>query len=283
MSPGSGSGGRPVRRILVGVDASPASLAALDAALRLAAELGAQLDALFVEDINMLHFAGLPFTRVIDAYSAAPREFDPTDMERALRARAAQARRRLAEAAGTRVAWTFRVVRGNVESEVLAAAREADLLSLGFFGNRPVGGRRAGSLARRAVREAPGSVMLLRQPHPVEGPVVVCLDEGAEGERALASAVSLARAHGSTLTAVTLGGDGKRAQRLELAASEQLGGTGVKARFIRVPAEGRHGLKLLLHAVHGGVLVVSPASDLVKSGAIDDLIDECPCSLLIAR
>ncbi len=279
MSPGSG----PVRRILVGVDASPASLAALDAALRLAAELGAELDALFVEDVNMLHFAGLPFTRVVDAYSAAPRAFDPADMERALRARAEQTRQRLAEAAGTRVAWTFRVVRGNVEGEVLAAARESDLLSLGFFGDRPAGGRGAGSLARRAVRDAPGSVMLLRQPGPVEGPVVVCLDEGPEGERALATAAPLARAHGGTLTAVTFGGDDERARRLELAASEQLAGSGVKTRFVRVPAAGRHGLKSLLPAVHGGVLVVSPASDLVKSGAIDDLIEECPCSLLIAR
>ena len=49
-----------MRRILVAVDASPHSLAALDAALRLAADLEAEIIGLFVEDINLLRLAGMP-------------------------------------------------------------------------------------------------------------------------------------------------------------------------------------------------------------------------------
>ena len=118
-------GGR--RRILVGLDASPASMAALAAALRLAVEIDAELDALYVEDDNMLRFAGLPFTRVIDAYSPGPREVEPVDVERALRLQAERVRRLLAEAAGTRIAWRFRVVRGDVEREVRSGSEARGL------------------------------------------------------------------------------------------------------------------------------------------------------------
>ncbi len=279
---GAKGGGR--RRILVGLDASPASLAALEAALLLAAEIDAELDALYVEDDNMLRFAGLPFTRVIDAYSPGPREVEPVDVERALRLQAQRMRRLVAEAAGTRIAWRFRVARGDVGREVLAAARDAELLTLGFVGGRPTGGRRAGSLARRAAREAPGSVLLSQSSRGDDGPVVVCLDDSREGEHALATAASLARAHGRTLTVVCFGEAlSKAARKLEARAAERLSMLDVPARFIRVPPDARRALAGVLHEAHGGTLVVAATSDLAQSEILDWMIEDCSCSLLLAR
>ncbi len=264
------------RRILVGLDASPASLAALDAALRLAVELDAEIDALYVEDANMLRFAGLPFTRIIDAWSTGPRDVEPPDVERALRLQAQRVRRHLADAAGSRIAWSFRVTRGDVEREVMAAAHDADLLTLGFVGDRPVGGRGAGSLARRAAREAPGSVLLAQRARIDEGPVVLCLDDGPEGEHALTTAASLARAHGGRLTVISFGDD----QALEVRAAERLNALDVTARFIRMPPGA---LGAVLREAHNGALVVSAASDLAQSDMLDSMIEDCACSLLVVR
>lgn len=272
------------RRILVCLDASPASLAALEAALLLATEIDAELDALYVEDDNMLRFAGLPFTRVVDAYSPGPRQVEPVDVERALRLQAQRMRRLVAEAAGTRIAWSFRVVRGDVGRVVLEAARDAELLTLGFVGDRPSGGRRAGSLARRAVREAPGSVLLSQRWRADDGPVVLCLDDSPAGERALATAASLARAHGRTLTVVCFGEVlGKAARKLEARAAERLGVLDVPARFIRVPPDARRALAGVLHTAHGGTLVIAATSDLARSDILDVMIEDCSCSLLLAR
>ena len=47
-----------IRRILVALDASPHSQAALQAASELAAALKAELVGIFVEDVNLLHLAG---------------------------------------------------------------------------------------------------------------------------------------------------------------------------------------------------------------------------------
>ena len=283
MMPAARARGATFRRILVGLDSSAPSLAALDAAVRLAVELEAELEGLFIEDVNLLHFAGLPFTRVIDAASSQARAIDRPDLERELRARAESVRRKLASAAGERVSWTFRVVRGQVEAEFMAAAREADLVSIGFVGDRRGGAAGTGSLARRAVLESPGSVLLLRCQQGAGSPVAVCLDDGRHGDRALDCAASLAKSQGGGLTVVTFAGDENEERDIEARATDRLGDVGLKPRFLHLGAAGAHDLDAASRAAQGGVLVVSAESPLVGGELLRTLVENCACSLLLAR
>ena len=59
-----------IRRILIALDASTHSLAALHAAAEMAANMQAELIGLFVEDENLLHLAGLPFAQEVRSSSA---------------------------------------------------------------------------------------------------------------------------------------------------------------------------------------------------------------------
>jgi len=118
-----------IRRIIVGLEPASRSRALLEAAADLAGSLEAELIGLFVEDADLLHFAGLPFAREVGFASARSRPLDVESMERSLRAWADEARRMLASVAGrTSVRWSFRVARGSVAAELLAAASEADLV-----------------------------------------------------------------------------------------------------------------------------------------------------------
>ena len=56
---------RPPRRIVVALDASSHSHAALAAAVALAGRLQAELQGIFVEDVNLLRLAELPFAREV--------------------------------------------------------------------------------------------------------------------------------------------------------------------------------------------------------------------------
>ena len=49
------------RRIVVAIDGTPTSLAALEATGELASAWGAELVGLFVEDTNLLRMASLPY------------------------------------------------------------------------------------------------------------------------------------------------------------------------------------------------------------------------------
>ena len=91
-------GGFTLRHILVALDASTHSLAAVEAAADLAAAMQAEMEGLFIEDINLIRLASLPCTREV-RHTASMASLDLEQMERALKAQASEARQALAAAA----------------------------------------------------------------------------------------------------------------------------------------------------------------------------------------
>ena len=120
-----------IRRIVVTLDNSESAQSVLDVAVRLAAVLGAELEGVFVEDINLIRLSGLPFLREIRVWSLAEEGISTQSMQRDLRALARQAERVFLEAAQAMgVGCTFRVWRGHASVETLSASFEADIISL---------------------------------------------------------------------------------------------------------------------------------------------------------
>jgi len=159
-----------IRRVIVGLDPTAHSRVLLEAAVELAGQAQAELLGLFVENQDLLHFAGLPFAREVGFESATRRALDVESMERSLRAMAREAQQMLETVAGaTRVPWSFRVVRGAPAAQLLAAAEESDLVIANL--ETPPEGPAAVSLRviragdvealRAALEEAGGSVLVL--------------------------------------------------------------------------------------------------------------------------
>jgi hypothetical protein len=118
-----------IRRIIIGLEPGARSSAKLEAAARLAVRMEAELVGLYVENADLLHFAGLPFAREVGFASATRRDIDLEAMERSLRALGREAQRMLEAVAGRiPVRWSFRVARGAEGVELLATADEADLV-----------------------------------------------------------------------------------------------------------------------------------------------------------
>lgn len=193
------SSNQPTReQILVALDASPYSLAALRAAANLAALLQAELHGIFVEDEELLRLCGLPFSREIGLLSAQPRQLESQAIERQLRAQAATLRRTLAQIAeGLQLHWSFRVTRGRVPDQLLAAAENALLLSLGRVGRSL--GRSMGGTTQVIVERAPLPVLVTGKDGQVQPPYTVLYTGTASAARALRLATRLAQSSGYEL------------------------------------------------------------------------------------
>lgn len=177
-------------RILVALDASPQSLLALKAAVELAALLDVELEALFVEDINLLRLCSLPFGQEVGSYTARLRPLDNTQIERQLRSVAASIERSVSRATlQTPVRWQFHVRRGGVVDELLAAAEQATLLSLGRAGRARR--KRLGSTAQSLVRLSPRPLLILGEEGGLRYPLTVVYTGTPAARRAVALAARL--------------------------------------------------------------------------------------------
>ncbi len=273
-----------IRRILVALDASPHSLAALEAAVELAAMLHAELQGLFVEDINLLRLGELSLAREIYAHSATASPIDSRHVERQLRTQAERARQALAERADrAQVRWTFRVARGAVVSEVLAAAAEADLVTLGKVGWSVIGRRRLGATAQAIVSNASAPALISRQGARLGRSLLVVYDGSPAAQRALATAASLARGPEQPLTVLILAGRSDLAQDWQMQIAAWLRARGLSARYRWQSGLALPQLAQAIRAEGGGIVVLPRERSLWPDEVLAALLNEVECPVLLVR
>jgi len=270
-----------VRRILVALDASPHSDAALQEAAAIAGPLQAELAGIFVFDTELLRLSALPSASETGLTSAQRRPLTPESMERALRLQADRARKSLeATARRQRLNASFELSHGNVLAEILRAAKETDLLAMGVVGQMNVTQARIGSTVRGVTARAGCSVLLL-SPGVSRGDRVVAVFGGsAQAGRALELARQLAVRRDRELVVLIDPADGS-AESLEATARAQLEAAGSGARFEVLGADGIGTLRAALLKHAGGLLVV--ASDCALIEGRQDQLSSLEVPVLLAR
>jgi nucleotide-binding universal stress UspA family protein len=273
-----------IRRILVALDASLHSLAALEAASELADTLKAELVGIFVEDINLLHLAGLPFAREISALTVSGRPLDSLSMERELRMQAERVRQTLAGVAGRRqLRWSFRVVRGQVATELLTAAQEVDILALGRASAAMTRRVRLGTTARAVVAQAERSVLLLQHGHALCHPVQLVYDGSTAAGRALVTATQVALATSGHLTVMVIADSPESAERLQEEMNTYLQAQQVQGHYRQLIKPTAEELARALHMAGGGTLVIGADNSLLAGEGLPTILEAADCAVLLIR
>ena len=274
---------RTVRRILVALDASPASLAALEAAAHLAADTGAELLGLYVEDESLLRGAELPLSRVVGSFSGTVFPIGRSGIEHQLKAQAERARRAMeAVALRARLRWSFRVMRGAVTASLGAASSGADIISLGRSGWARMGLRRMGRTTASILESAGAPVLLFDYGLRPGQAVVIVYDDQPGATAALDFAGMLARDEATPLF-IVLRGPEDRLDAIGAAAERDLRQLGItrQVQFYRLGTRDPAMLTRVHPAGGIGVLVLPRAGALGRGVA--DLLSELRCPVLIIR
>lgn len=270
----------PVRRILVPLDASEASLTALAAAVELAERMGAELVGLFVEDVGLLRLAGLPFASERGVFGMARRPLDPERMERSLRAQAARAELALSEAAGRRrLRWTFRVTRGQVLAKVLVAMNEADLTALGAVGVQQVRRTAIGNTAREVINRATHPVLILPPGGTVSSAIGSVFDGSPDSLKALVLACAIAEDDGGDLVVLLIAADSDTEHRLRLAAASLLHDLEIRPHFATLPRADTEALTQAVRRTQVCTLVLA-AGSAPDADTVPRLLERQGCAVL---
>lgn len=257
-----------IERILIALDASRRSLAALEAAVGLAGLLHAELQGLFVEDIDLLKLAGLPIAREVGYSSRTPRRLNVQAVERLFRSQAAKARSILeSEATRAELRWSFHVKRGATTVLTLGASGEADVLIVGHERWTP----------RRAAVETP------LQARPSAEPVVVVYDGTSVGKRALLIGARLAAKLSRPITVLAVSEKKDQAEKLRDEALGWLRDRDLPATAYERPVASGEDLIAAAHHLRARLLLVNRESPFLDETTADVLLNNVDFPVVLVR
>ena len=248
-----------MRRIAVTLDACQVSSSTLEEAVQLAARMGAQLEGIFVEDIDLIQLAELPFLREFRSVSRSENAINLTRMEQELRVLARRAERLLGEhAARQNVSWSFRIWRGSIDTELLTADTDADVFALTRMG---------ATRARPATTKA----------------VSVVFTGTDASTRALETAMSLTTDPYKELNILLPAENEAEAMRLQELATRQLGDHAASADFTLLKDGSLNDLLDVLVDSNSAVLIVERDNKLLRAQSLRRSLSNLNCPLLIVR
>ena len=270
-----------IRHIAVALDCSAHSMASLRTAAELARLMKADLTGIFVEDINLLRMAELPFSHEIRIYTAQPEKIDLPELERSLRLQAKSAKEALQRIADEfMLEHSFRILRGMVPTEVITAALEADLLVLGRSGRSPSCKKGLGSTAKKALAEGKKPLLFMRPGFSAKEDPVLVLYDGSEGSRhALSAALGLLHS-GVTLNVLIVEADPAKSMEMQRELSEKVVLPDSVIEYHHLPPTDAKSLARYIRMADSGMLVLSDRMKLPRE-AVHELIEEIDYPILL--
>lgn len=272
---------RTIQRILVAMDASPQSLAALDTAAEIAAKFQAELIGIYVEDINLVRLADFPFSREIGRFSASSRPFDSSQIHRLMHAHARQVQRHLLLTGRcNNLRCSTQITRGSVSDELLAAAQESDLIVLGKTGwSRR---REPGSTAQTFLTHTNCQALILSRKFQPGSPILVVFEGTESSQNALRAAMMISVAENPLIVLILV----KSSDDAQLKQSEVeniLAPTGVKASYRWIPEVGSIQLAMLARLERCEVVVLPAQGHAFPEEDVISLLTESDCAVLRLR
>ena len=271
----------PIRRILVPLDSSPESIAALEPAAWIASVMRSKLTALLVEEQELFTLADLPFSREISIMQPQTRNLDPSRLEQEMRARAVTMQKKIARiAARYSVEWSFKVVRGHRDREIATLAEARDLIAM--FSDRDA--RYPGEIMKYAARHRPqdvGSGLLMVGGHAAHssGPVFTVFDGSQPSQQVLRLAADIARGNAMPLRVLVLNRDAGQQEELKRTLQELLDGGRFSGLRVETGHEAEDALRRLCLRSQG-LLVLA---DSFEGGLVEHLTMPIRCPTIILR
>lgn len=271
-----------LREILVAIDTSPHSEAALEAAVALAEILEANIQGLFVQNELWERLSELPSTTAISELTGREGPFEQETVEEQMKLLRSRLRRKLKYVSSRhRVTHNLRFTRGRVEEEVLEAARRVDLITIGWKGHS-ARGQRLGSSARAIIREADKPVLILEKGLRLGTVLTVAYDASEESRKGLRLALEIAQKKNSTLNVLVFGEADDELENRYDEVRRMLDDARV---FAEVELMGRPDLGGFINAVYRqrcGLLIM-PRDLPMLAGSLETVLRHIGCPLLLVK
>lgn len=250
-----------IDRILVALDSSAANQNILRASIALASYFHSQLNALFIEDADLISAAELPFVREIVLGSPSGRAINAAGMERSIQLQTTQLRKLVASVAQqNQIDIAFNVLRGNVARTLCEASGQTDLLVIGKNSLLQGKSRRVGSITRSVMSSVQCDLAVLHYGSNIERPVVTGFTGSTASLRAVSLAIDLAHEDHGQLIIILPATDDLKYEQLNKAIEENFNMQQLRISLVRLPNNSTDQILHVIQQFHGRILLLESSS-----------------------
>lgn len=270
-----------LRKILVAIDPSSHSHAALEAAAVLAKTLEAQIHGLFVQDEVWKKVSRIPSSSIINEITGTIHPLEQDALENQLEMLKKRLRRRLETISRkNRIKHTWESVQGKVENKILEAAKQADLLTIGRRGSSFPRKKQLGSSAKAIIRKSDKPILILRQGLHLGANICVLYDASEESQRAIRLALSLAQKNESTLTVLVADNNPEAVDERSRELEKELEKARVSTSVKLLKNTRAWSFLNLMHNIDSGLLVIPKQQPIIQKN-LETVLDRIKCPMLL--
>lgn len=272
-----------IKRILIAIDASPSSLAALETAADLAEKLRVELHGLYIKDDNLLRLAQLPFAREFRFSQAESQKIDAKQMAEQVHLQATLAYRHFDELATERkLEHSFHIGQGSIANELENAVQKTDLLVLGRISRSLLQTSRLGSTAKTAVSVAPQSLLITQTNADFSQPILLIHDGSKSSDTALAVALLIGGENGRYNILINTKDD-QQAKAIKQQLDQYFKANKISGSYRRLHQINLEEISHILQMTHSGILIMNYQNKQLSLSLIQRLLETVECPVLIIK
>lgn len=271
-----------LRKILVAVDTSAHSRAALEAAATLAKITEANIHGIFVQEEHWGKVSRLPSIKAVNELTGESRLLEKDSFEQQVEQLKKRLHRQLKFISQrNEINHSWETASGPVEEKILEAAKEADLITIGRRGRSLLQHKRLGSTAKAVIRQADKPILVLKKGLRL-GTVITCIyDASREGQRSLNLALSLAEKNNSRLSVIVMDNRKEPSAERDKTVEKMLDDAAIPVNMttIRQPGIGQ-----FIHIVNHqqpGLLVIPKSQPYLQNDSIETTLEYLNCPVLM--
>lgn len=264
--------------ILVALDHSSHSRAALESAAFIAQLMEARIHGLFVHDNQWLRISKLSSLSEIDELTGRISPIGREAVEKEIQKLERSIKRHFEIISRQhQLPHRWSTEKGKVAEKVLEAAENCDIITIGSKGRSYSKTKKLGSTAATIIQSANKPILILQKRHNLNYPPIVIFDGSKKSVSALKIAEQIARRNETHLTVIDLSEAFPSAEKSDKALADLDKET--KLLKLSQPNMGR--FLFMINKLQGGLLILPKNERFTRINTIEHILESADCPVLL--
>lgn len=271
-----------LREILVAIDTSTHSQAALEAAVALAKTMEANLQGLFVQDELWQKISRLPSTSTVNTLTGNVLPLESDTLEDRIRLLRNRLRRKMElMSSKNKVTYSWSSTQGKVEDKVLEASKNADLITIGLKGSS-ARRKRIGSTAKTIIQKAEKPVLILKEGLHLGTTLTVVYDASKESQKGISLALKIAERNNSSVNVLVVDNNPDALDQRNKELESLVDGASVSVNVELMENTDLGSFLNTINEQHSGLLII-PKNQPLLAKSFETILHHINCPLLMVK